>query len=72
MNPRTTITVILACGSTTCASAPGEFCQYLRTRSFGQIPVCHLFDKRLEAQDGWLQRLPECLAATKQETKDES
>lgn len=58
--------VTLECGEKTCASRPYRFCQYLRTSHFGTRFWCHLWpDRELEENDrGWLQRMPECLAAT--------
>jgi hypothetical protein len=58
-------------GEAACASSPGKFCEHVRTRRFGTESVCGLFrDRRyansatqLQDVDGWLQRLPECIAA---------
>jgi hypothetical protein len=56
-------------GETTCARAPGEFCRFVGTVGMGQRWVCRLFPAtdgahtNLEERSGWLQRLPECMAA---------
>jgi hypothetical protein len=65
----------IECGETTCASRPGEFCEWFGTRKLGQIPICTLFPtpgsskhpltRDLEEKDGWTQRCPECLKAAK-------
>lgn len=54
---------------TRCASAPGEFCPWVRVRRFGQEFVCGLFDgaQLQDGADGWLQRLPECVEAERRE-----
>lgn len=58
------LTVIADCGETTCARAPEEFCRHVRTGRYGTQWSCDLFGgHRLSEQDGWLQRLPECMAA---------
>ena len=59
------------CGEKTCASEPGKFCKWVRTRKFGAIYFCHLWhaedihgkQQSLEEKDGWLMRRPECLNA---------
>ena len=56
-------------GEATCASSPGAFCPHMRSSMRGQF-TCALFGGR-ELRDqhgrlsgeGWLQRLPECVAA---------
>ena len=66
---RRTLTLVIECGATTCASTPGVFCKQMGMRKFGQVPVCMLFhdgdvrDIELVELDGWVQRCPECLAA---------
>lgn len=57
------INIRLRCGETTCAEAPGRFCQYLRTRRFGTIWLCHLYDAKLydDPDTGWLRRCEACL-----------
>ena len=63
------LSIPIIAGKTTCASEPGKFCQFVGTIRFGQEHVCRLFPSennshtRLESSDGWLQRLPECIAA---------
>lgn len=51
-------------GETTCASEPGKFCPWFRTRVFGQIPVCGLFGMDLETSEpdgrGWTIRARDC------------
>lgn len=57
------LAIAINAGEKTCASEPGIFCQQVRTRRFGTRFVCALFDHaELRDKDGWLQRLPECLA----------
>ena len=53
------------CGETTCASAPGAFCHKITTSNFGTRWYCGEFGgaELQENASGWLQRLPECLAA---------
>ena len=58
----------IECGEKTCASEPGKFCPQMTISKFGKDYSCHLFEKRLKGPSeapiaGWLQRLPECLAA---------
>lgn len=62
-------------GKTTCASKPGKFCKFASETQRDKWPRCGtgvyscvLFSKTLQADDGWLQRLPECIAA---EDKDD-
>jgi hypothetical protein len=50
------------CGETTCASKPGEFCKYFRTKKFGQKPFCLRYDDMQKDEGGWVQRLPACIA----------
>lgn len=55
-------------GATTCASEPGKFCRFVGTRKMATQYVCRLFPTAddsyspLKDRNGWLQRLPECLA----------
>ena len=60
------IVIEIDCGEKTCASSPGNFCQFFRQRIDGSEPRCCLFGKLLfddkKAITGWLMRLPECLA----------
>lgn len=59
----------IKCGEQTCASKPGEFCQFLGTVRFGSVPVCRLFPSHidshtfLEEADGWIQRCDACKEA---------
>lgn len=57
--------IVIESGETTCASEPGRFCPWVRTTHFGQRFLCGLFDGKSlgENDNGWLRRLPECLAA---------
>lgn len=63
----------IQCGEKTCAYEKGKFCKYLGTKKLGIIYVCLLFpdDKGsftvLEDINGWLQRCPDCLKASKKE-----
>lgn len=52
----------IECGQDTCASEPGEFCQFTTTRpgSFGRKAYCRLFFTDLYDKDGWLQRCSAC------------
>jgi len=63
--PNRTLHILIDSGETTCASEPGKFCQWLRTKRFGTTYFCGLFDqKEMDGQgDEWLQRLPECMEA---------
>lgn len=60
-------TIKIDCGETTCASAPGAFCKYVGTKSFGTKFVCMFFrqkngdETRLHDKDGWLQRDVVCM-----------
>lgn len=48
-------------GDTTCAIAPGNFCMFVGTKSFGTRYVCLLFgDEPLYDANGWLQRCDQC------------
>ena len=59
-----TLSIPSSCGATTCAERPGTFCEWLRTRRFGTVPCCGLFDGAdLKDKDGWVQRLQKCVAA---------
>lgn len=68
------LVIVTNCGETTCASEPGKFCRHVRTSHCGTRWVCGLFwdedgPKELPEKDGWLARLPECLAAEEKEGK---
>lgn len=64
-----TLNIKIKSGDKTCASAPGEFCQYMSTIKFGTLYVCSLFPDKdkmytvLAQEDGWLKRCPACLNA---------
>lgn len=71
---KVTLHIDIECGEKTCASSPGKFCQFVRTRRFGQVTYCRLFsDDRFSAPvpletsepdgRGWLLRHPKCLEA---------
>jgi hypothetical protein len=49
------------CGERTCASTPGKFCRFVKSKNFGTEFVCILFDRKLFDEGGWLQRCGECL-----------
>ena len=69
------LVIDINCGERTCYAAPGDPCQFLRTRKYGQVYYCAIWqdvDSRgrpeaLEERDGWLLRCPECLEAGKGE-----
>lgn len=51
-------------GDTTCAQDKGKFCSWVRTRKFGQVYHCGLFNEDLDDDvRGWLARLPACTRA---------
>ena len=54
-------TIFFEHGKKTCAVEPGKFCRFMYTKSFGTVPVCHLFDTNLHDVEGWVNRCPECL-----------
>ena len=58
--------LIFKTGETTCSerpSYPGGMCQFMRTTNFGTQFCCGLYDmEHLRDVDGWLQRLPQCVA----------
>ena len=58
-------TMTFESGELTCAIVPGEFCRFLWTKKFGQLPWCHLFEVALaDAGEpaGWVKRCEKCLA----------
>lgn len=62
------LVIAIECGETTCASAPGKFCQYVRTSHFGKRFSCHLFGAlREDVPLGWLQRHADCIATERKE-----
>ena len=53
--------LIIEHGETTCASRPGKFCRFLGETHFGTVPVCMLFDQKLqEDENGWVKRCGKC------------
>lgn len=58
--------LIFKTGAETCSekpSYPGSMCPFVRTMNFGTKFHCGLYDmERLRDADGWLQRLPRCMA----------
>lgn len=64
--------VIIDAGEKTCARTPGKWCQFLGSSHLGSNPLCLLFrDKHGDYRqlrdekggvEGWMQRLPECIA----------
>lgn len=59
-------TISFRSGTTTCAWKPGEFCSFLRTRSFGTKYYCQLFETYIkDDESGWLQRSQACLDSQK-------
>ncbi len=65
------VTLKFECGDRACAIRPGEFCQFTRSKSFGQKYECYLFQVDLFAENGWLQRCTECLALSEKKKKEE-
>ena len=71
-----TLQLQINCGEKTCASEPGKFCRFVRTRKFGTIHFCSLWhdtdDKGrpvpLEEVDGWLLRRSACFANERNNT----
>lgn len=63
--PERTLHIAIVSGDTTCASEKEKFCPWVRTRKFGQVFYCGLFDGKELEGDEWLQRLPECIEAEK-------
>jgi len=70
---RARLTFEIECGERTCASKPGKFCRFLRTKKLGQIPVCDIFRERngeekrlLDSEEGWVLRCEECLAVAQE------
>jgi len=62
-----TLHLIIVAGDTTCATVPGEFCSWSRRTHYGTRFMCGLFDQPLsDDANGWLARLPQCLAAEAQ------
>jgi hypothetical protein len=68
------LTILINAGEKTCAVKPGKWCRFMSQGDLtGQAPACTLFRDgggssrilRDEHGDvtGWLQRLPECIAA---------
>lgn len=71
---KATIRIEIECGKTTCASKPGHFCSQLCASHLGTRWNCAAFGNKevkppRDNEEGWLQRLPECVAATKKESK---
>jgi hypothetical protein len=54
-----TISFLIECGETTCASKPGEFCHFLQVKLNGNCN-CYLFGE-LREKEGWVQRHEECV-----------
>jgi hypothetical protein len=54
--------LIIEHGETTCASKPGKFCRFLGETHFRTVPVCMLFNRKLQEDDyGWIKRCDKCL-----------
>ena len=70
------ITVDINCGATACHASTGS-CHLLRSQDFGRVMWCFMFGQELRNEAGkrsglgWLQRLPECLAAEGEKPQDE-
>jgi len=57
-----TLRLEIVAGDTTCASALGLSCLYMQFSP--RVIWCAAFgNKTLREADGWVQRLPECIAA---------
>ncbi len=61
-----THTLKFVSGKTTCASEPGKFCRFVRTKHFGTQFECSLFDLSLfdhsyGEYEGWLARCTPCM-----------
>jgi len=61
-----TLEIKINCGELTCASEPGEFCEFVGTKSFGKTYLCMLFPAEnsytiLNEENGWLLRCEQCL-----------
>ena len=55
--------IIFKTGETTCSEQPactGSMCRFVMATNLGTEFICGLFSERLNEDDGWLQRLPEC------------
>lgn len=62
----TKLVLNITCGEKTCASEPGKFCEYVRSKKFGTRWDCYLFGELGNSKDdgtGWLLRHEDCLAA---------
>jgi len=64
-----TLSFKIQCGEKTCASVPGEFCQFLRVDFTGHSPKCYLFDKKLLEDAGWVMRCSQCQVGTVTESQ---
>jgi len=53
--------IVIKFGEKACASSPGVFCDFVRTKNFGTKFHCHLFEEELFDKEGWLQRCTSCL-----------
>jgi hypothetical protein len=54
-------TITFESGERTCASEPGKFCEFVRTRYFGQKFYCALDESKLYDENGWLARSKKCM-----------
>ena len=70
----TTLNIEIFAGVDTCATVPGEFCQFMGSIKFGLTPICLLFPPLyngkydgaytvLQDKDGWVQRCDACKQA---------
>lgn len=69
-----TLKISVDCGEKTCASEPGNFCRFMGSVKFGQVPVCTLFPdvkkgetytilgNTKEDDTGWVLRCQSCMA----------
>lgn len=55
------ITLEIECGVTTCASKPGEFCEFLILGMGHRKQTCIIFGQ-VDDKDGWIQRHKNCMA----------
>jgi hypothetical protein len=58
------ITLKIDCRETTCGTGNGKFCRFLKLSLNGK-EYCLLFGRVYDGIDGWLQRHPDCIEASK-------
>lgn len=55
-----TLNIKISCGEETCAEKPGKFYKFVRSKKFGQMWFCSLYEKELLDEYGWLRRCKKC------------